>query len=75
MAARNRKTKIVWETEDVKKEQPRTCPVSGKRMYANEREANATATHRMADKETGPPQLRAYKCLYCGAWHLTSRQG
>jgi hypothetical protein len=48
--------------------------VSGKRMYANEREANATAAHRMADKEAGPAQLRTYKCLYCGAWHLTSKE-
>ena len=43
MAARNRKSKAYWETDDVKRDQPRTCPVSGKRMYANEREAKATA--------------------------------
>jgi hypothetical protein len=63
-----------WEGDDVKPEQPRTCPVSGKRMYANEREANATAKHRMGDKETHPTQLRIYKCLHCGGWHLTSKQ-
>ena len=74
MAARNRRTKAHWEGDDVKLDQIRTCSVSGKRMYANEREANATAAHRIADKETGPAQLRTYKCLYCGAWHLTSKE-
>lgn len=74
MAARNRRTNISWETNDVKRDQPRTCPVSGKRMYANERDAKATAAHRMADKQADPPQLRTYKCLYCGAWHLTSKE-
>jgi hypothetical protein len=54
-----------WEANDVKPEEPRICSVSGKRMYANEREAKATATYRMSDKETGPTQLRIYKCLYC----------
>jgi hypothetical protein len=73
MAPRNRKIKVSWETDEVKRNPPRTCSVSGKRMYANEREASATAAHRMADKETGPEQLRAYKCLYCWAWHLTSK--
>ena len=74
MAARNRKSKAYWETDDVKRDQPRTCSVSGKRMYADEREAKATAAHRMANKETAPAQLRTYKCLYCGAWHLTSKE-
>lgn len=74
MVARNRKTNISWETNDVKRNQPQTCPVSGKRMYANEQEAKATAAHRMSDKEVGPARLRTYKCLYCGAWHLTSKQ-
>lgn len=63
-----------WEADDAKRKQPRTCPVSGKRMYANEQEAKATAKHRMAEKETGPTQLRTYKCPYCGAWHLTSKE-
>jgi len=62
------------EMEAVKRDQPRTCAVSGKRMYANEREAKATAAHRMADKETSPVQLRTYKCLYCGTWHLSSKE-
>jgi hypothetical protein len=73
MAARHRKTNPSWEAAAVKQDQPRTCPVSGKRMYANENEAKATAAHRMAE-ETAPTQLRTYKCQYCGAWHLTSKE-
>jgi len=68
-----RHTKPPLETPAVKQDQPQICPVSGKRMYANEREANATAANRMADKETGPTRLKTYKCLYCGTWHLTSK--
>jgi len=74
MTARNRKTKVSWDTSDVKRDQPQSCAESGKRVYATEREANDTAAHRMTDKEKGPAQLRTYKCLYCGAWHLTSKQ-
>lgn len=74
MVARNRKTNVSWETNVEKRDQPRICPVSGKRMYANEREANATAAHRMTEGKTAPAQLRISKCLYCGAWHLTSTQ-
>ncbi len=70
MAARHHKSNSSWEEGPV---QPRTCAVSGKRMYANEGEAKATAAHRMTDK-TAPAQLRTYKCLYCGAWHLTSKE-
>jgi hypothetical protein len=69
-----RHTKPPLEMDAVSREPPRMCSVSGKRMYANEREAKATAAHRMADKETGPSQLRTYKCMYCGAWHLSSKE-
>jgi hypothetical protein len=69
-----RHTKPLLETNAVKRDQPRTCSVSGKRMYANEREANATAAYRMSETETAPTQLRTYKCQYCGAWHLTSKE-
>jgi hypothetical protein len=69
-----RHTKPPLETNAVRRDQPRTCPVSEKRMYANEREANDTAAHIMADRETAPAQLRTYKCLYCEAWHLTSQE-
>ena len=74
MAAKHRKPNSSWEMDDARGDQPRTCAVSGKRMYSNEREANATAAYRMTDKESGPAQLRTYKCLYCGAWHLTSKE-
>jgi hypothetical protein len=69
-----RHNKPQWETNAVKRDKPQTCSVSGKRMYGTEREAKATAAHRMSDKETDPPQLRTYKCMYCGAWHLTSKK-
>jgi hypothetical protein len=74
MAAKHRKPQGGWETGEVDREPPKTCPVSGKRMYANEQEAKATAAHRMADKEAGSAQLRTYKCIYCESWHLTSKQ-
>ncbi len=74
MAARNPKHIRPWQTEEIKREPPRICPVSGKRMYASEREARAAAAHRMADAQTGPTQLRTYKCMYCNAWHLTSKE-
>ena len=63
-----------WRVDDAKREEPRTCPVSGKRIYANEREAQATAKHRMSDAKTVPTQLRVYKCPYCSGWHLTSKE-
>src|ERR1700733_9287536 len=67
MAARNRKSNVPWETNETRQQdQPQTCSISGKNMYANEREAKATAAHRMATKEAGQAQLRAYKCPYCG---------
>ena len=74
MAAKYRKSNFSWEMDDARPDSPRISVVSGKRMYSNEREANATAAHRMTDKESGPAQLRTYKCLYCGAWHLTSKE-
>jgi hypothetical protein len=74
MTAKHRKTNSSWEMDDTRRVQPKTCAVSGKRMYSNEREANATAAHRMTDGDSAPAQLRTYKCLYCGAWHLTSKE-
>jgi hypothetical protein len=74
MAARHRKIDSSWEERPIQRDQPQTCPVSGKRMYANEGEAKATAIRRMSDKESAPTLLRTYKCLYCGAWHLTSKE-
>jgi hypothetical protein len=72
MTARHRKI-VPWESDDAGREQPRTCSVSGKRMYANEGEANSTAAHQMSNKESGGVQLRVYKCMYCESWHLTSK--
>ncbi len=46
------------------------CPVSGKRKYTTEGEALATAQHQMATGNA-PGGLRAYRCSWCDAWHLT----
>jgi len=73
MAPKHRKPNSSWGTDDARGDQSRTCAVSGKRMYSNGREANATAAHRMTDKESALKKLRTYKCLYYGAWHLTSK--
>ena len=50
------------------------CPVSGKRMYATEGEALATAAHQIATANA-PKDLRAYLCSWCDAWHLTKNAG
>jgi hypothetical protein len=50
------------------------CPVSGKRKYASEGEALATASHQMAT-DSAPKELRAYLCAWCEAWHLTKSEG
>jgi hypothetical protein len=81
MSPRHRNFTSSWESDGGGREQPQKCSVSGKRMYATEGEANATAAHRMSDKhgmsdKEGPPgQLRSYLCIYCMAWHLTSSPG
>ena len=84
MSPRHRNFTSSWESGGEGREQPQKCSVSGKRMYATEGEANATAAHRMSDKrgmpnkpgvsdrEERPGQLRSYLCIYCMAWHLTS---
>jgi hypothetical protein len=59
--------KILFDTES-------KCPVSGKRMYATEGEALATAAHQMASANA-PKDLRAYLCSWCDAWHLTKNAG
>lgn len=50
------------------------CPVSGKRKYATEGEALATAAHQIATNNA-PKDLRAYRCCWCDAWHLTKNAG
>jgi len=47
--------------------------VSGKRQYATEGEALATADHQ-ASIARAPLKLHAYRCHWCGAWHLTKTQ-
>lgn len=50
------------------------CPVSGKRKYASEGDALATAAHQIATANA-PKELRAYLCSWCDAWHLTKNTG
>jgi hypothetical protein len=50
------------------------CPVSGKRKYWSEGEALATAVHQIATARA-PKELRAYRCSWCEAWHLTKNAG
>jgi hypothetical protein len=50
------------------------CPVSGKRKYATEGEALATAAHQI-ETSNAPKDLRAYMCSWCGSWHLTKGAG
>jgi hypothetical protein len=50
------------------------CPVSGKRMYASEGDALATAAHQIASANA-PKGLRPYRCSWCEAWHLTKDAG
>ena len=50
------------------------CPVTGKRKYATEGEALATAAYQIASTNA-PKDLRAYVCSWCGAWHLTKNAG
>jgi hypothetical protein len=48
------------------------CPVSGKRKYPTEGAALATAKHQVATADA-PMELRAYRCNWCHAWHLTKK--
>jgi len=50
------------------------CPVSGKRKYETEGEALATAAHQKSMGEARQ-ELRAYRCNWCAAWHLTKNTG
>ena len=57
-------------TEGLAVDDEEKCPVSGKRKYASEGEALATAAHQIANAGA-PKDLRAYRCSWCEAWHLT----
>ena len=48
------------------------CPVSGKRKYPTEGAALATGKHQVATADA-PLELRAYRCTWCHAWHLTKK--
>jgi hypothetical protein len=50
------------------------CLVTGKRKYATEGEALATAAHQIANANA-PKDLRAYLCSWCDSWHLTKNTG
>jgi hypothetical protein len=73
MSGKRHKPIASRDAQAVPWDQPQLCPVSGKRMHADEAEANSAAAHRMAE-ERGPAQLSVYKCQWCGAWHLTSKK-
>jgi hypothetical protein len=73
MSPRYRKPRIHRDSAPSERDEPRICATAGKRMYASEAEAKATAAHQMS-KESAPAQLRIYRCLYCGSWHLTSKE-
>jgi hypothetical protein len=49
------------------------CPVTGKRKYPTQSQALSTASHQIATSDA-PKQLRAYRCQWCHAWHLTKNE-
>ena len=71
MAPKYRKPYNSWESDAAEGEPAEICSTSGKRMYASEADAKATAAHQMS--KSPAVQLRTYRCLYCEAWHLTSK--
>jgi hypothetical protein len=73
MCAKHRKKYAPWESDTAERDPPKICPTTGKRMYESEGEARATAAHQMSQK-SAPAQLKTYRCLYCDAWHLTSKE-
>ena len=75
MSPRHRKPYISWESGGGDREPPEICATTGKRKYASEAEAKSTAAHQMSQNESASLQLRAYRCLYCDSWHLTSKGG
>jgi len=73
MVPKHRKPIRSWEPGPEERDPPPICPTTGKRMYASEAEAKATAAHQMS-KASVPTHLKTYRCLYCDAWHLTSKE-
>jgi len=74
MAPKHRRPNISWEFGSTDREPSEMCATTGKRMYPTEAEAKATAKHQMSQKQPASLQLRTYRCLYCDAWHLTSKE-
>jgi len=50
------------------------CPVTNKRKYSTHAQALSTASHQIATA-AAPKDLRAYRCEWCHAWHLTKNEG
>ena len=69
-AASFRRSNLLVTPQRVAVDNDSKCPVTGKRKYATEGEALATATHQIASNDA-PKQLRPYLCPHCEAWHLT----
>ena len=66
-----------FSSHEEKREAPQNCAVSGKRIYADERGANAAADRAASGSDESPGHavhLRVYRCLYCMGWHLTSQE-
>lgn len=73
MSPRYRKPHSSWDSGAEDRQPPEMCATTGKRKYASEAEAQATAHHQISQKQSPSLQLRTYRCLYCDAWHLTSK--
>jgi hypothetical protein len=63
-----------WPFQAITVDNQDKCPVSGKRKYATEGEALATAAHQISTANA-PKDLRAYFCSWCESWHLTKNAG
>jgi len=50
------------------------CPVTNKRKYPTQAQALSTASHQITTTDA-PTPLRAYRCNWCHAWHLTKNEG
>lgn len=63
---------------DAEPENTATDCESGKRRYANLKDAKTTANHRTRGRQkrrqNRPTFLRPYPCPQCGGWHLTHKR-
>jgi hypothetical protein len=51
---------------------PRSC--GGKNRYATKREAELVAREQEMRDLRQELRIEVYRCVYCGGWHLTSRE-